>query len=148
MKTNLSFAMNPATNEALVPPEMLRAGSATVRSVIDIMMLYGIDKIEVGHYAHGSVMLLSPKLRAMTHVDIPAWLDGSRKQAIYHLGHLMIILGLLGVEIILDDNETKAMVERWRSCERLSNQTAAGPESVAQLLAPEGGVQIENPGGN
>lgn len=148
MNTNISFAMNPATNEALVPPEMLRGGSATIRSVVDFMMLYGVDKIDIGHHAHGSITLIQPKLRLMKGIEIPAWLDGSRKQAIFHLSHLMLIMGILGLEVTLDAGEIEAMKERWRSCERMSQPNAGGTESVAKLLAPEGGVQVEEPPGN
>ena len=146
MKTNLSFAMNPSTNEALVPPEMLRAGSATVRSVIDFMMMYGIDKLDVGQHAHGSVTLISPKIRVMKGVDIPEWVVGSRKQAVLHLSHLMLIMGLLGVEVVLEPAEIETMKERWRSCERMAPTNATDVNQVAQLLAPEGGVHIEHPG--
>jgi hypothetical protein len=141
MNTNLSYAMNHDTNEALVPPEMIRAGSAVVRSIIDVMLMYGVDKLEVGHHAHGSVILLSPRIRVLKTVSVPPWLDGSRKQAIYHLSHLMLIMGLLGVEVTPDDEELKSVEERWRSCERLS---ASATDDVAKLLAPEGAVQVES----
>jgi hypothetical protein len=141
MNTNLSYAMNHSTNEALVPPEMIRAGSALVRSVIDVMMLYGVDKLDVGHHAHGSVILISPRMRLIKEVDIPPWLDGSRKQAMLHLSHLMVILGLLGIEALPNEDELKAMQDRWRSCERISESPT---NDVAQLLAPEGETKIGN----
>jgi hypothetical protein len=144
MNTNLSFAMNPATNESLVPSEMLRAGSATVRSVVDFMVLYGVDKLDVGRHMHGTISLISPRMRVMTNVDIPPWVEGSRKQAMLHLSHLMLIMGVLGIEVTLEPSEITTMVERWRSCERLSSVGGSEIDQVAQLLASEGDVKIED----
>jgi len=157
MKTNLSFAMNPGTNEALVPPEMLRAGSAVVRSIIDFMLIYGVDKIDIGQHVHGTITLISPRMRTMKNVDIPPWTEGSRKHSMLHLSHLMLIMGLLGVEVELEQHEIASMKERWQSCERLTSTSEGDINQVAQLLAPDGDVKIEdshrhvesaNPGGS
>lgn len=135
MNTNLSFAMNQETNESLVPPQMLRAGSATVRSMIDFMLLYGVDKLDVCRHTHGKVMLISPKMRMIKGIDIPEWVEGSRKQAIYHLSHLMFIMGILGIEVILDESEIKDIQARWRSCEKLEG--VQDSSQLEQLLAPD-----------
>lgn len=144
MKTNVSFALNPATNEALVPSEMLRAGSTVIRSLVDIMLIYGLDKIDVGQQAHGNMTLLNPRVRPLTVIDVPIWLNSSRKQAMLHLSHVMLILGVLGIEVELDEKELNDIKVRWDSCEQLPVTVVDGKEQVGPLLPLEEVSDVES----
>lgn len=140
MNTNCTFAVNEARTATIIPPEMLRAGSTCLPGITSIMLLYGVGKIELGQMAYGSILLIAPRSRDIPQLEkeIPAWALQSKKQALYHLSQLMLLLGLFGVEILPSEQELEVIRQRWRSCENTADGSPkAAPADPAQLqLAP------------
>ena len=138
MKTNCSYAMNPERTGALIPPQMLRAGSTCLRSIIDILILYGVSKIELGQTAYGSLLLLSPRVQTIPQLEseVPDWVLLGKKQAMYHLAQLMSLLGLFGVEVVLDEQEIAQVKQRWISCEAAGGDGSPAQLDPAQLQVP------------
>jgi len=138
MKTNCSYAMNSERTGSLIPPQMLRAGSTVLRSIIDVLVLYGVGKIELGQTAYGSLLLLSPRAQTIPQLEneVPDWVLLSKKQALYHLAQLMSLLGLFGVEVILDEQEVQLVRERWISCELAGGAVSPGQLDPARLQMP------------
>ena len=118
MKTNCSFAVNSETNSPMIAGEMIVGGSAVLRSVIDIITLWGVERIEANVTSIGQLMLPRPRFRPLAGTDVPKWVTDGRQVAMYHLGLFLFLNGIVTLEIEPDAGELDQIKARWRACEQ------------------------------
>jgi hypothetical protein len=148
MQTSCIWAVMPDTNVPVIPGEMVRGGSSVLKSLIDLMMLYGVDKLEVGQQYYGQLLAISPRFHPMDKVEVPRWVTDCRKQAMYHLGNLFLLMGIFSLELTPTPEELAQVKTRWKACENLTGKEPHGNEPEPGPENPPGGPAEGSPAGS
>lgn len=117
MKTNVSYAIDAVSNTPLVPGEMIRGGSSLLQAFINIMTMWGVERIEANPGDYGQLTLAAPRFRQLAKVETPTWVLAGRRKAMNLLGELMLLTGIASLEIGPTDEELAMIKNRWRACE-------------------------------
>jgi len=117
MKTNVSYAVDAGTNTPLVPGEMIRGGSSLLQPFINIMTLWGVERLEANLGDYGQLTLAAPRYRQLTKADTPAWVLAGRRKAMNLLSEFMLLTGIAALEIEPSEEELAMIRSRWKACE-------------------------------
>jgi len=117
MKTNVSYAIDATSNTPLVPGEMIRGGSTLLQAFVNIMTMWGVERIEVNPGVYGQLTLSAPRYRQLANAETPDWVLSGRRKAMNLLGEFMLLNGITALEIGPTEEELAMVKTRWRACE-------------------------------